>query len=276
MKTRHMVTATLGAVVVLAMGLVGCSNEVTAPTAENGSAMMIANPVIEPATILDGSLESEIRTAPPARDGGNASLDRLVGALNLSDEQKAAFRQLLSEYHDCLRAAREAYNAAVREILAPYTEQRKALVAELRAGTITRDEFRTRMNEINAAARAAMAEAKPRLEELRLAAAQCYRSWVTSVTEMLNDEQKSTFLRWVQNGGFNQNGGRPDRPTPPVDRPEKPERPETPERPEKPETPERPDKPERPENPDRPEKPETPERPDKPERPTPPVRPGRG
>jgi hypothetical protein len=266
-------------VVVMALGVVGCSNEVTAPSDSNGAAMMIANPVIEPGTFVEGSLESEVRVVPTAPNAGGTSLDRLVSALNLSDDQKATFRQLLAEYHECLRAAREAHDAAVRRVIAPYAEQRKALAAELRAGTITREEFHAKVREINAAARAALAEAKPKLDELRLAAAWCYRTWVTSVSDMLNDEQKGTFLRWVQNGGFNQNPSRPDRPTPPVDRPvtpERPEKPETPVRPEKPETPERPEKPETPERPEKPETPERPEKPETPERPTPPVRPGRG
>lgn len=108
--------------------------------------------------------------------------------LNLSDEQRTSIKALLVSHKECIMSAREAFLSANEEALAEAKAARKAIVAEVKAGTMTKEEAKTAMKAVNQGLRDLIAENGTK-EQTKIALKACFDSFDTNIEAILTAEQ---------------------------------------------------------------------------------------
>ena len=106
--------------------------------------------------------------------------------LGLSAAQDSLFRAYLADLRSCAEGPAATYRAAREAAFAPYKPTVDSIRAAVRAGTITHDEARTRLDAIRAEVETVIA---PLNEELRTAVASCRATFEAAVAAMLTAEQ---------------------------------------------------------------------------------------
>jgi hypothetical protein len=133
------------------------------------------------------------------RDGGIGDIAPLgirnyraaAAQLALSAAQDSLFRGYIVDLRTCAESAAAAYRTARDAAFAPYKSSIDSICAAVRAGTITRDAARTRLDSIRAAFEAAIA---PLNEQFRTEVAACRATFDAAVEAMLTDEQRTLWL----------------------------------------------------------------------------------
>ncbi len=202
---------------VMALGLVACSELGSNPA----DPMAMINNVQttfdlngQPLDFSDATLEMPmaVKERPDSdKKGPKSPFDRLLAALNLTPDQKAMVERLQAAHKDCATAALEALKAAERAILERAKAKSEEIKGAAKAGTITRDEARTQLRDLNKATREAI-KSLPEREAARTALKACDDAFLARLGSILDEKQKAildTFIkaRDARNGGGPRGGG---------------------------------------------------------------------
>jgi hypothetical protein len=209
----------------LCISLAACSNEgIVSPTDDSGdgtSELVMRATEISALTVEmpveDGSIASEIRERPSRPDTVNRPnprepkrpFARLLDALKLDETQRASVAELLAQHKECVDAALASLRAAEREIIAAAEAARKDVLAQVQAGTLTRQEAIEQIRNINQRARTAL-KGLPQREGTRAAIKNCDETFYAGLETLLTPEQVVILKRWIasQNGGAGTSTGR--------------------------------------------------------------------
>lgn len=203
MKTLNVVkTLVMVAFSAIALGLTACSELGTDPA----EPMAIFNNVEttfdlngQPLDFSDATLEipMEVKERPnPGNKGPRHPFERLLGALNLTPDQKAQVQELLAAHKDCATAALEALKAAERAILDRAKAAREEIKAGVEAGTVTREEARQQLRDLNKATREAIKNL-PEREAARAALKECDDRFLAALRGILTEDQIATLDKFV-------------------------------------------------------------------------------
>jgi len=192
----------VSAMMITVFGLTGCDQgSATEPTTTDDVLMLtMPAPLMEASEVEEGTIENEMRLRHPEGDRARHPLARLFRALELTDEQKVTARELVTAHGDCVRSVLERLRASEAEILAPYREERAAIVAKVRAGELTREEARPLLRQLALDAREAL-KANPLREEARAALEECRTTFYRSFRAILTEEQAAILDRWINHEG---------------------------------------------------------------------------
>lgn len=139
------------------------------------------------------------RRGPKSDSAHPHPFGRLIAALNLSADQAVAVRSLMQAHRTCVQAAMEVHRAAMDQLLTRAKAQREAIVAQVEAGEITREEARAAMRALNASVREAIKNSGLR-EQARAMMKACDDEFYAGLNNLLTDEQKSILERWMGRG----------------------------------------------------------------------------
>ena len=176
-----------------ALGLTACSDFGTCPA--DPSAITMELPTTfelngTPTEFTDATLETPmaVEVRPDKDKNVRSPFDRLLAALNLTDEQKAQVAALQEAHKACATAALEALRAAERALLAKAKAEVEAVKAEVAAGTKTKEEARAAIREINKATREALKNL-PERAAAREAMKACDDAFLTGIRSILTEDQ---------------------------------------------------------------------------------------
>ncbi len=202
---------------VMALGLVACSelgSNPADPMAMVNNAQTTFDLNGQPLDFSDVTLETPM--AVKERPGSDkkapmSPFDRLLAALNLTPDQKAVVERLQSAHKDCANAALEALKTAERAILERAKAKSEEIKGAAKAGTITREEARTQLRDLNKATREAI-KSLPEREAARTALKACDDAFLARLGSILDEKQKvilDNFIksRDARNGGGPRGGG---------------------------------------------------------------------
>ncbi|MBU3698924.1 MAG: hypothetical protein FGM33_02785 [Candidatus Kapabacteria bacterium] len=213
MKTQNVFkTLAMVAFSVMALGLVACS-ELGSNPAEPMA--MFANVETtfdlngQPVDFTDATLEMPmaVKERPnPGQKGPRSPFDRLLAALKLTPDQASQVETLLAAHKDCATAALEALRSAERAILDRAKAAREEAKAAVEAGTMTREEARKKMGEINKATREAIKNL-PEREAARTALKACDDRFLTALRGILTETQITLLDQFIANRDARSGGG---------------------------------------------------------------------
>ncbi|MBI3258015.1 MAG: hypothetical protein HYZ54_00810 [Ignavibacteriae bacterium] len=197
----------LGAVIAL-VTVIGCSNSNSPATSYNDTPNALVAPnYTTSADVVSLENENDFSVLSVAGDDKRSTSDRnprlIIRCLELNKDQLRKFNEAMSDYEDCIRAAREAYRAAEKSIRERTSAAEREIKAQLKAGTITNEEARAKMKEIGTAARTALQAAK---EEYEKAVRGCKDTLFASIEEILVNnpgtgaKQLEIWRNWVKTG----------------------------------------------------------------------------
>lgn len=126
------------------------------------------------------------------RLGPGFELREILGKLNLTEDQRTKIGQYIADYHDCVKSIMLASEQERREIIEKARLERQRIMEQVRNGEITREEAALAMQQLNE-------RVKNALNGLvdREALCNCYKAFLRNIFNVLDDEQKATFLRWL-------------------------------------------------------------------------------
>ncbi|MBA4318267.1 MAG: hypothetical protein C0412_07685 [Flavobacterium sp.] len=123
-------------------------------------------------------------------------LERILVKLRLNAEQRTEVKGFLLTYHNNMKPLVKSYFEASKEIIKDANLARKAIIADLRAGTITREEAKTRIHALNL-------ETKDKIKNnpanIALKDEMCGERTrlFGSIESILTSEQKTKWNNWV-------------------------------------------------------------------------------
>lgn len=202
MKNNMIKAFALAAFSAAALGLTACADFGTCPT--DPSAITMELPTTfelngAPIEFVDATFDMPMAVeGRPDNDkrGIRSPFDRLLAALNLTDEQKAQVRSLQEAHKACATAALEALRAAERAVLDKAKADREALKAEVAAGTKTKEEARAAIRAINAATREALKNL-PERAAAREAMKACDDAFLAGLRGLLTEDQAVILERFL-------------------------------------------------------------------------------
>lgn len=156
-------------VLVLIFTLSGC-NKSTSPTDNSNTDPTISNMVVadiqnDVSDVSDPSVDNnaDMTLKPMFGDGqcfmrpamgeymsvnGFLNMVGIMRKLSLTADQKTSIQGFMSDYRSCIHTAQLTLRASEKTILDAANTQRKAIMAELKAGTITKAEARTQLAQL--------------------------------------------------------------------------------------------------------------------------------
>lgn len=203
MKTQNVFkTLAMVAFSAISLGLVACSelgSNPAEPMAMFNNVQTTFDLNGQPVEFTDASLEipMEVRERPDtAKKGPRSPFDRLLASLNLTPDQKVQVERLLAAHKDCATAALEALKTAERAILDRAKAAREEIKASVEAGTITRDEARQKVRDLNKATREAIKNL-PEREAARAALKECDDRFLTALRGILTEQQITILDKFI-------------------------------------------------------------------------------
>ena len=109
--------------------------------------------------------------------------------LNLTDEQKAMMERAKAAYNDCASEYMITIKAIHNEVFASANEARTAIMRQLKAGEITREEAHKMMSELRMKVQSAL-ESNAELQRAMAGIKKCQEDLKTAMAEILTQEQK--------------------------------------------------------------------------------------
>ena len=184
-----------------ALGLTACSDFGTCPA--DPSAITMELPTTfelngAPIEFTDATLETPmaVEVRPDSTKRVRSPFDRLLAALNLSDEQKAMVARLQEAHKACATSALEALRAAERVVLDKAKAEVDAVMAQVAAGTMTKEDARSAIRKINGAAREAIKNL-PERTAARDAMKACDEAFLAGMRRILNPEQIAILDKFI-------------------------------------------------------------------------------
>ena len=127
-------------------------------------------------------------------------LGKVLVGLGLDSNQVKAANDAAKIYRDCYTVAMQPIRDQEKVILDGLKTQRDAIMAEVKAGTKTREEAATAMKEAETQAKAAIA-AIPGRTEAEAQAKKCYDTYVATVKTFLTPDQIAKLDAIIKAGG---------------------------------------------------------------------------
>jgi len=168
----------------------------------------------QPLDFSDATLETPM--AVKERPGSDkrapmSPFDRLLAALNLTPEQKAMVERMQAAHKDCATAALEGLKTAERSILDAAKAKAEEIKASAKAGTISKEEARAQLRDLNKATREAIKNL-PEREAARTALKACDDAFIARLGSILDEKQKAMLDQFIKardarNGGGPRGGG---------------------------------------------------------------------
>lgn len=152
-------------------------------------------------TSANGDVERRQNRKGACKPRGHKNPIRFEGIfkqLNITDEQKTAIRTLLTSHKDCLVAAREAFLLENEAALSAAKTARQEISAQVKAGTMTKEEAKEAMKAVNQTLRDAIAANGSR-EETKLALQACFDSFDAGIEGILTADQLAKWNAFKAN-----------------------------------------------------------------------------
>jgi len=125
-------------------------------------------------------------------------LGRILSALDLTEEQRAAISEDLQAHHDCMTEAMLALREAEYELISVANEQRRAIYEQLRNGEITREEAQELIRGIFEELREDL-ENDEDVQAARAAIEACFDTLFDNIAAELTEEQLALWNEWLEN-----------------------------------------------------------------------------
>lgn len=143
----------------------------------------------------DGRDENErenMRNKMRQRLGPGLELREIIGRLNLTEEQREQIAKYIVAYHDCVKSIILVSQEKRREIIEKARTERQTIMEQVRSGEMTREEAARAMKQLNERVQNALNGLVD-----RAALCDCYKAFLRNIFNVLDEEQKTMFLRWL-------------------------------------------------------------------------------
>ena len=195
---------------VIVFGITGCSDEVNTPETDLSN-LDLAVFDISDATdgISDATLDAQYTFNSPfghrnffrkdfSPGKGGRHLLQVLRRLNLSEAQKNEVKNFISAHHECIKGPLQDFRAIVQPILADANAKRKEIIDQFKAGTITREEAKVKIDFLNQATRE-LIQNDPALAPIKAAFCACKTNLFDNISSILTAEQKLIWDNWINN-----------------------------------------------------------------------------
>lgn len=221
----------LASLAILAFATTGCQKEMIAPLADDQTTQVLEDAYLTDLTV---QADEDFKQAEVLGDGevegfslnndglideytlhagsldelgkrGNA-LMRCLASVGLDSTQKTQVRKALAIYEDCKKDAVASYRKDLVDLNKKIQDAREALVKKFRNNEITRDEFKTGMENLRTRYQKAAETIKASYAR---ALNQCYEAFLKNLKRILSDRQWAAFTACLKKA---------DKPNPPKKR----------------------------------------------------------
>jgi hypothetical protein len=129
-------------------------------------------------------------------DHDGCAYGTILHQLDLSKDQKDQIFQFKKNFHDCVDAARDNYQTQKGIVLHDANQQRKDIIKQWKDGTITKDEAKTLLENLETATEQQIKDLKTAFQA---AVGDCLCTFLKNIVSVLDPTQKETFITWVEN-----------------------------------------------------------------------------
>lgn len=134
------------------------------------------------------------------RDSTGNHLGRILRELTLTDTQKVRVRDLMDAHRECIQEPLQAFREANQAILDSANVQRRAIKDSVRAGLLTREEAKGKLEALSNSTRAAIL-ANPNSAAPIADMCACKQTLLDAIAAILDETQLAAWNEWV--GGLN-------------------------------------------------------------------------
>jgi len=135
------------------------------------------------------------RDGKPDRRGDR--LKEIFRMLQLTEAQIVELKTFFPPYKDCMAPAVEQFREAAAIYIRAANIERDAIIAQVRAGEITREEARDLLHELNRETRNLIAN-DPECAAAREAMCDCKEALFNSISSILTEDQLTIWNRWIE------------------------------------------------------------------------------
>lgn len=135
-------------------------------------------------------------------------VESILPCLKLTEQQAVQMRGFDKARQDCEKAARAQFETSMNQARKEQKETMDAINAQVRAGTITRDEARKQSEAATKKANDAIRAAQ---EAMNAAMKNCYEQYLANIESILTADQKVIWIEWRRTGVIPCNGTGPTR-----------------------------------------------------------------
>ncbi|RPI68287.1 MAG: hypothetical protein EHM43_05350 [Ignavibacteriae bacterium] len=157
----------------------------------------------QPADFYDATVEQEMREKPEDRRGDNRRgpavvhpFGRLLNALKLTEEQRTQVAELLKNHKACAGEALAIMKENNKAIMEKARAARAEIIAQVEAGTMTKEDARAAIRALNERVRNALRNSDLR-ERVREMLKSCDAEFLRALRQILTEEQVIIFDRWL-------------------------------------------------------------------------------
>ena len=197
------------------LGLYSCDRQTVEPVSENETlsyddpAFVISEEGLdaENQAITDLTLDSDANVnfeepaeafRPPQRPpkrGPRMDMRFILRKLDLTEQQFESVKVIMIDFHKCQWNIRRAFFANIKPKLDNVNTLRREIIQKMRDGEITRQQAIRQLRELNKRFREAT---RPMHERFMQAVKNCHESMISSILEILDEEQKAMFIQWLR------------------------------------------------------------------------------
>jgi polyhydroxyalkanoate synthesis regulator phasin len=184
----------VGAAILAFAALDGCTDSPSSPASPQAAGADRVEKIATPSTTT-----LSVGDAKPSGVGMfmPKPYEKWLRELRLTDAQAASARNCLAHYRDCLKDAESAFNNARAEILARQERALREVRQLVERGTITADQARARIKEINERTKAALKEAET---QAKTHVRDCEERFEHCIREFLTREQIAKWEKIAARG----------------------------------------------------------------------------
>lgn len=151
--------------------------------------------------IIEGDFANYDRLKPndkrPPHVNRMMAIGMILRQLSLTDEQIVKVKELIMAHRACEAEWLKMLQQSRREIMMKGHEARQAIISQLKAGEITREEAGRLINQLNMRIREALIN-NPVNEEVRAALKACWDTFIKGIKDILDEEQLALFEQWLE------------------------------------------------------------------------------
>ncbi len=115
--------------------------------------------------------------------------------LKLTDDQKSQLKDLMAKFHDSMKPLVQQFRDANADIIAKANDERKAIMDQVKAGTLSRTDAQTQLKALNDKTRLQI-EANPKSVQLKSQMCDARNNLISTIEKMLTPEQLVKWNDW--------------------------------------------------------------------------------
>lgn len=146
--------------------------------------------------IYEAGIETEMSAKPPVNDYKMHPFGLPVRELKLTKEQMDSIKPIMMEHRVCVKSIMDSLRHSEMAIIKAANTARKAIMDEVKAGTMAKDSARTLLAQLNRTTREQL-KTNPVAVWARTAIKECDIAMFTAIRALLTDEQKVKFDKWL-------------------------------------------------------------------------------